>query len=159
MNPSDRFMSVTEGCIKGDKQDREWYQSVSNPLWNTVSKIKSEALLPSLELDTCTAQNWLHPHQGAAPLHSSETSSILWLDPWGFILQWDNEPKHTSKLWHNYWRSEETEESSTVSWPQPHSTFMGTLQLRKPNTLWHHKKLCGTLVKSCRGNMSQHVLH
>ena len=67
-----------------------------------VGFFKSEAVL---HWSLTPIQNWLHPDQGEAPVHSSETCFTVWFVPFcgeGLKLQQDSEPKHTSELSKNY---------------------------------------------------------
>ena len=75
-----------------------------NTQWNMVLEDSSLGCFQT------PAQNWPHPDRGEAPLCCSETCSTFWFDLCGegLILQRDNEPKHTSKLLHNYWRPKKT---------------------------------------------------
>lgn len=99
------------------------------------------------ELDTCrestSPQLW---RSGTLFFWSYTKPSGLHICGKGFMLQWDNEPKHTSKLWRTTCRLKKTNCDElfppTVAWPLLLWTLVERLKIKKVKYSWHQSTFC-----------------
>ena len=122
MKPSDRLASVTV-YLRRQTAERMIPQCL-NPHW----KMELEDSCLGLFSDSYKE---VHPDRGEAPLllqRHTPPSGLILVEKDLYCSKIIS--PNTSKLWHNYWRPKKTESwlSSTVTWPQLHSTLMGTCE-------------------------------
>ena len=137
--PSSRFLSVTEGCIYGGEQEREWNHRVWNPQGNTVVGIFKTGSV----LETCT-----EPTPSTTPFFRDMLHCLVWSLWWRIHTVAGLWAQTTSKLWQIYLK---TKDQGLYLNSTPLIIYRGTWKLRKPSTLRHHKKLCETLSKHVQG--------
>ena len=126
VNPSLWFMAVREGCLEGDKQEREWvYQTNSKTCWWEYSSLGVFCLL-------CTELTRLWLRRSITPFFRDMLYPLVCIfvekDSYCGRIMTPNTPQSFART---TWRPRSPNchgLSSTVTWPQPHWTFMGPLE-------------------------------
>lgn len=120
-------------------------------------------VLPTLELDTCAKFTTPCPWRGTTPFFR-HMSSGLRLYGEGFILQQDNEPKHTPEFFKSYLKTEEDRGVLTVMDVPQSPDLSPTLNIyRDTNEKATHsvtsQEALWNIVKSYCDNMGHQVLY
>ena len=138
--PSSRFLSVTEGCMYGDELEREWNHRILSPQRNTVV----ETFKSTSVSETCTGLTPSTTPFFRDMLHC-QVGSLWWrIHTAGGLRAQTHLQYHLLEVTYN-------EDQGLYQTSTPLNIYRGTWELRKPSTLWHHKKLCGTLSIHVQG--------
>lgn len=148
MNPSLIFIAVREGHMQGDKQETEGYHSASNPQWNMEWGIfRSESVLPTPELDTCTELTTLWPRWSSTPFFRDMLHSLVCI-----FVEKGSYQRMTSKTPQSFARTTSKSRimlchglSCSHLTLTPLNIYGSTWRLKKPSVLGRHKQLFGTL--------------